>query len=48
MEDILETCALPYDPQTPLVCMDEQPCRLLGDVVEPLSMESGKVQKVDY
>jgi len=28
--------------------MDEQPCRLLGDVVEPLPMEPGKVQKVDY
>ncbi|MCL2643796.1 MAG: IS630 family transposase [Candidatus Bathyarchaeota archaeon] len=48
MEDILETYALPYDSQIPLVCMDEQPCRLLGDVVEPLPMEPGKVQKVDY
>ena len=48
MEDILETYALPYDPDIPLVCMDEQPCQLLGDRYEPVSAKPGKVKKQDY
>ena len=34
MEDVLETYALPYDPEIPLICMDEQPCQLLGDAIK--------------
>jgi hypothetical protein len=48
MEDILELYALPYDPRIPLVCMDEQPCQLLGHVLEPLRMEPGKPYREDY
>jgi len=48
MEDILETYALPYDPQIPLICMDEPPYRLLGDVVASIPMEPGQVERVDY
>lgn len=48
MEDILETYALPYDPEVPLICMDEQPCQLLEDRLEPLPMKSGQVLRVDY
>lgn len=39
---------LPYDPQNPVVCYDERPCFLMGDRVEPLALQSGKVRKEHY
>ena len=48
MEDILETYALPYDPEIPMICMDEQPVQLLGEKLEPIAMKSGRVRKEDY
>lgn len=48
MEQILWLYALPYDPLQPVVCYDERPCFLLGDVVEPLTMQSGQVRKEHY
>lgn len=37
MEALLRLYALPYDPRFPVVCFDERPCFLLGDVVEGLA-----------
>ena len=48
MEDILDTYALPYDPDIPLVCMDEQPVQLLGELYEAIEMKPGKVKKEDF
>lgn len=48
MEQILWLYALPYDPLQPVVCYDERPCFLIGDVVEPLTMQSGQVRKEHY
>lgn len=48
MEDILEVYCLPYDPQIPLVCMDEQPVQLIGETRRPLPAEPGKPVRVDY
>lgn len=48
MERILWLYALPYDPDYPVVCMDERPCFLIGDEVEPVSMATGKVAKEHY
>jgi hypothetical protein len=48
MEDILEVYALPYDEEYPLVCMDEQPCQLLGEKLKPIPMSTGKSLKEDY
>jgi len=48
MEDILETYALPFDPEVPLICMDEQPIQLLADTRPPVPMKSGKVRREDY
>jgi len=31
MEDVLETYEKPYDPDCPVVCMDEQPVQLLKE-----------------
>lgn len=48
MEDVLETYALPYDPEIPLICMDEQPVQLLDHSRPPQKMKPGYVQKEDY
>ena len=48
MEQILWLYAQPYDEKYPIVCFDERPCFLIGDKVEPTSMQSGKVKKEHY
>lgn len=48
MEDVLDQYARPYDPRQPLLCYDERPCQLLGEVLVPLPMESGQPRRVDY
>lgn len=47
MEDVLDLYAEPYDPQRPRVCVDERPCQLLGEVVEPLGLAPGKPRRID-
>lgn len=48
MEKILWLYAQPHDPGYPVVCLDERPCFLIGDVVEPLAMQTGQVRKEHY
>lgn len=48
MEAILWLYAQPYDPDYPVVCLDERPCFLIGDIVEPLAMQSGHIKKEHY
>jgi DDE superfamily endonuclease len=48
MEDILWLYAQPYDPLYPVVCFDEQPCFLIGDLLEPLAAASGRIRKEHY
>ncbi len=48
MERILWLYAQPHDPKRPVVCFDERPCFLIGDVVEPIAMQSGQVRKEHY
>lgn len=48
MEDILHLYGLAYDEAFPVVCFDERPCVLHGDVVEPLPMQPGKPERQDY
>lgn len=48
MERILWLYAQPHDPLYPVVCLDERPCFLIGDVVEPLAMQTGQVRKEHY
>lgn len=47
MEDVLDVYELPYNPMCPVVCMDEKPYQLLGDVKEPLPMRPGDNLKID-
>lgn len=48
METLLWLYALPYDEQFPVVCFDERPCFLIGEEIEPISMQTGKVAKQHY
>jgi transposase len=48
MEDVLDIYARPYDPEYPVVCVDEKPVPLLGDTRDPVPMKEGSVKKVDY
>ena len=43
----MEVYSRPYDSTRPVVCMDEKPFQLLGEVRDSIPMESGRVEKVD-
>jgi len=47
MEDVLDVYERPEDPDYPLVCMDESPRQLIGEVHEPLPMEPGRPERYD-
>ncbi len=38
MEDVLHLYMRPYDPNYPVVCIDELPCLLRSDTIVPLPM----------
>jgi len=48
MEDILHLYSLPLDETRPVVCFDELPVQLLGEVVAPLAMKAGMPERPDY
>jgi len=48
MEQLLGLYSQPYDERQPVVCFDERPCFLIGDRVEPLTMQSGQVRREHY
>ena len=48
MEDILDLYHRPYDPDTPLVCMDEKPIQLIKETRIPLPVLPGKAARYDY
>lgn len=48
MEQLLWLYGLPYDPRYPVVCFDERPCFLIGDLVAPLALQPGQLRKEHY
>ena len=48
MEDILTLYEEPYRPGSPVLCFDERPCQLLGEVVTPMPMQAGRPRRQDY
>jgi DDE superfamily endonuclease len=48
MEEVLGVYTLPYDPEMPLVCLDETSKQLVSETRTPLPMEPGQPQRVDY
>lgn len=48
MEDVLSLYEEPYDRLRPVICCDERPCQLIGDVLAPLPMQPGRTKRQDY
>jgi hypothetical protein len=48
MEDVLEVYQRPYDPQRPVVCLDEQPTQLIGETRRAIPHQPGRPQRYDY
>jgi len=48
MEEVLETYAKPYDPQRPVLCMDEQPVQLVKETRTPIAATAQHPRRVDY
>ena len=48
MEKVLDIYEQPYNPLRPVICFDERPCQLLGDVLMPIPMKPGRVERQDY
>ena len=47
MEDVLEVYHLPYDPDYPVVCMDESCKQLIGEVRTPIPCKPGQPARFD-
>lgn len=48
MEQVLDVYKRPYDPQRPVVCMDESPRQLIGETKVPVPARPGCVARHDY
>lgn len=48
MENILDLYSKPYDKTHPLICVDERPCYLIGDVLTPIPMSARQSKREDY
>jgi hypothetical protein len=47
-EDVLDLYAEEADPKRPVVCFDESPTQLVGEVREPIPAEPGQPERYDY
>ena len=47
MEDVLDVYERPYNEKEPVVCMDEKPYQLLGEVRKPMKACPGNDKKID-
>lgn len=47
MEDVLEVYHLPYNPDYPVVCMDESSKQMIGEVREPIPCTPGRPERID-
>jgi hypothetical protein len=47
MEDVLEVYHLPYNPNCPVVCMDESSKQLIGEVHTPIPCKPGQPMRMD-
>jgi transposase len=48
MEDVLDLYAEVPDPKRPVVCLDESPIQLIGEVRQPIPAEPGQLERYDY
>src|ERR1700704_1843230 len=47
MEDVLDLYAEPADPKRPVVCFDESPVQLIGEVRQPIPATPGQLERYD-
>lgn len=47
MEEVLDLYEEPYDSNRPVICFDERPCQLIGEVRDPLPVKPGEVRRID-
>src|SRR5215218_10274842 len=48
MEDVLDLYAETPDSQRPVVCFDESPVQLIGEVRQPIPAAPGQLERYDY
>ena len=48
IEDVLDLYAELPDPARPVICLDESPVQLIGEVREPIAAVAGQIERVDY
>jgi transposase len=48
MEDVLDLYAEAPDPKRPVVCFDESPTQLIGQVRQPIPATPGRLERYDY
>ena len=48
MEQVLDLYQKPYDPDCPVVCMDEQPVQLVRETRPPMAATKQRPRRVDY
>ncbi|HEU4888021.1 MAG TPA: IS630 family transposase [Thermoanaerobaculia bacterium] len=48
MEDVLDLYAEAPDPERPVVCFDETPVQLIGEVRQPIPAKPGQLERYDY
>jgi len=48
MEMVLDVYKWPFDPKSPVVCMDESPKQLIAETRIPIQASSGHVARHDY
>jgi transposase len=48
MERILDVYAREYNPKYPVICYDERPCFLIGELIKGIEMKADQVKKEHY
>jgi transposase len=48
MEDVLDLYAEAPDPDRPVICFDESPTQLIGEVRAPIPAKPGRLERYDY
>jgi hypothetical protein len=48
MENVLGVYKRPFDERFPVVCMDESPKQLIGEIKTPIKTSPGQIAKYDY
>ena len=48
MEQVLDVYKRPYNPEYPVVCMDEMPRQLISEIANPIPAKPGRKERHDY